>query len=150
MILIETQKYYYVLDSKFIFHFFNGHTHKMLFRRGSTLCKWTLKIATLFRRCLTLFKSTLKQATLVRRCSTLQIPTLTYITLFQAKNNVKTTLKYFLGALSPRALSYFSTASISSWPGILIYKDLTSINTTIVSLVYVFNLFYKTWSAFNV
>ena len=30
MILTETQKYYHVLDSKFTFHFFNGHIHNVV------------------------------------------------------------------------------------------------------------------------
>ena len=29
MILIETQKYYHVLDTKFIFHFFDGHIYNV-------------------------------------------------------------------------------------------------------------------------
>ena len=62
---LESQKYYFAFESRFIIFFFELVIFATLFRRCPMLWKSTLKMTTLFRRCLTLFNSTLKYTTLL-------------------------------------------------------------------------------------
>ena len=80
MIFIETQKYYYILDSKFIFHFFNGHIHNVV----STLFNVANSdvdvhvVSTLIWRCPTLWRH-------INLRTTLKLHFANYFTLLKAK-----------------------------------------------------------------
>ena len=110
MIFIETQKYYYVIESKFIFSSFLMIIFTTLVRRGSTLCKSTLKMTffVVAWRCsnqnrqnrqnwFDVVQPCKSQSWRTQRCFNVDLMLYDVAKSYQLKNNVEKMLKCLLG-----------------------------------------------------